>query len=76
MTQHFTTQGAAPTQTSLVPFVALGVGGKVDLGQGWFAILDVAGETHFMRLQRDDRSSEQQDVGFALQASLGAGKHF
>jgi hypothetical protein len=76
MTQHFTADGIAPTQTSLVPFVALGVGGTVDLGLGWFAILDLAGETHFMRLRKDDRSPEQQDVGFALRASLGAGKHF
>jgi hypothetical protein len=60
----------------MVPFVALGTGALVDLWQGFYLGLDLAAETHFMRLRRDAASPIEQTAQFALRGSLSAGRHF
>jgi hypothetical protein len=75
-TQDFESQGRAEDRATIVPFVALGTGAIVDLWQGFYLGLDLAAETHFMRLRRDAANPIEQSAQFALRGSLSAGRHF
>jgi hypothetical protein len=75
-TQAFATMGRAPGRQSAAPFLMLVAQASYDLTTGWSVVLEVAGETHFLRFQRDALSPEETAVGFAVRPSLGLGKSF
>jgi hypothetical protein len=76
-TQAFETLGHAPSRQTLAPFLAIGAGALLDLGwRGMYLRLDVAAETHFLRVQEDAQAAATQSVHFAVRPGLGIGKHF
>jgi hypothetical protein len=76
-TGHYETRGLAPSATSLAPFLAVGGGALFDLGwRGVFLHLDVAAETHFMRLRDDAFSDAEWTAHVAVRGGLSLGKHF
>jgi hypothetical protein len=74
--QSFETRGSAPRRTAVAPFVALGLGAQLDLSHGFYSSLGLAGETHFLRITQREEPDGALTVGFALRATLAAGKHF
>jgi hypothetical protein len=49
----------------------------LDLGwRGMYLRLDLAAETHFIRLREDALHAASQRVHFAVRPALGLGKHF
>jgi hypothetical protein len=74
--QHFETRGQAPTRDTLAPFLVVGAGAALDLRRGWYAGVDLAGETHFLRLQEHPEAAAHTQVAFALRTSLMFGKQF
>jgi hypothetical protein len=75
-TQRFRGVAEAPPRNSLAPFLMLTASAGLDLPHGFYASLDLAGETHFLRLQRTDISEVEAMISFALRTSLAVGKHF
>ena len=75
-TQRFAGAAEAPARNSLAPCLVLGGGAGVNLPYGFYISLDLAGETHFLRLRRTAISDEETTVSFALRSSLTLGKHF
>jgi hypothetical protein len=74
--QHFETRGSAPSRLAAAPFVGLGLGAQVDLSHGIYSSLNVAGQTHFLRLIDSERPAGRLTVGFALRTTIAFGKHF
>jgi hypothetical protein len=74
--QRFSTRGDAPSRSSASPFFAVSAGVGRDLGGGFKLALDVAAETHFLRLQHRDWEAPRTTVGFALRPTLRLGKYF
>jgi hypothetical protein len=74
--QHFELAGDAPDRNSLVPFVSIGAGAALGLSGGFYLDLDIAGETHFMALERSAALPVEHSVRFAVRTSLGVGKYF
>jgi hypothetical protein len=74
--QHFETRGQAPTRNTLAPFLVVGAGVALDLRRGWYGGLDLAGETHFLRLQSLPQLGAHTQAAFALRTSLMFGKQF
>jgi hypothetical protein len=72
-TQTFDAGGNAPSRYSIVPFLLLGATVNVDLSGGVYFAADVAGETHFMPVLRDE---VERSVSFAMRVSLGLGERF
>jgi hypothetical protein len=75
-TQDLESRGETPNRKTLVPFVVLGAGAVLDIWRGFYLSLDVAAETHFMRLREDAQSPAKQTAQFALRGSVGIGQHF
>lgn len=76
-TQTFDTTGDAPNRQTLAPFIALGVAALFDLGwHGMYVRVDVAAETHFLRMQQDALSEVELAARFAVRPALGIGRHF
>jgi Caspase domain len=76
-TGEYETRGVAPSSRSLAPFLAVGGGAMVDLGwRGVYLHLDVAAETHFMRLRNDAFSEAEWTAQLAVRGGLSLGKHF
>lgn len=74
--QRFDTSNIAPARHSLAPYVSLGAAAGVDFSEGYYASLDIAGETHFLRLRASERDPTELQVGFATRASLLVGRRF
>jgi hypothetical protein len=74
--QHFELEGEAPNRSSLVPFVSIAVGAALSLAAGFYLDLDVAGETHFLALERTPASPADHSARFAVRTSLSVGKYF
>jgi hypothetical protein len=75
-TQHFDAPGSAKARNTLAPLLVLAAGASLDLSRGVYAGLELAGETHFLVLQRDATSDIEHLVSFALRAGLAFGKRF
>ena len=69
-------RGHAPARDALAPFLVVGAGAALDLRRGWYAGVDLAGETHFLRLQEHPEAAAHTQVAFALRTSLMFGKQF
>ncbi len=76
VTQSFETRGVAPGRTGTTPLLVVAGNASVDLGSGFYASLDLRGETHFIKLQRTSRSDPELDVSFAARGTLGLGHYF
>ncbi|MET0390766.1 MAG: hypothetical protein ABW321_32635 [Polyangiales bacterium] len=74
--QEFTGAFSAPSRNTLAPFTALGTRVVLAMMRGFYAGADLAGETHFIRMQKDAASPMEQTASFALRASLALGKQF
>lgn len=74
--QHFATDGRAPSRQSAAPFLGLHTSAGCDLGAGFQLALDVAAETHFLRLQKQAWQEPETTIGFALRPALRFGKYF
>ena len=72
-TQDFDSRGNAPTRYSVVPFLLLGATANVDVSRGYYLSADLAAETHFMPVLRDD---VERSVSFAVRLSIGIGTRF
>lgn len=75
-TQQFDTTNIAPRRTSLAPFVSLGAAFGMDFSEGFYASLDAAGETHFLKLQETSEEQPELAVGFAVRSALTVGRRF
>jgi hypothetical protein len=76
-TEELETRGRAPNSQTLAPFLAVGGGALFDLGWGGaFIHLDVAAETHFMRVRKDTFSEANWGAHVAVRSGLSVGKHF
>lgn len=75
-TQSFETRGEAPSRQSAAPFILVAAHLGYALGEGYGLLLEVAGETHFMRYQASALDAEQTEVGFAVRPRLGLTKRF
>ncbi len=75
-TQRFETRGLAPDRTTLAPFISVLAALGYDLGGGFHVDLDLAAETHFLRVQERASAAPSAVVGFALRPSLIFGKRF
>lgn len=74
--QSFQTRGSAPHRNAVAPFVALELGGQVALSHGLYTALNLAGQTHFLRLIDREQSDGRLTLGFALRTTLACGKQF
>ena len=74
--QHFATNGEAPSRQSAAPFLGLHASAGCELGAGFQLALDVAAETHFLRVQAAAWEAPQSTIGFALRPALRVGKYF
>jgi hypothetical protein len=74
--ERFSTAGTARDRDSLTPFVAISAGLALEISSSVFAALDIAGETYFLRLQRDVMDPVRSTVDFALRSTLGLGLRF
>lgn len=74
--QRFDTRGSAPARNAAAPFVALGLAAQLDLSHGFYGALNLAGQTHFLRMLDRERPGGRLTIGFALRTSLGFGKRF
>jgi hypothetical protein len=75
-TQRFVTENIAPRRTLLAPFVSLGAAAGMDFLEGFYASLDVAGETHFLTVRKTSEDPEELVVGFAMRSALTVGRRF
>jgi hypothetical protein len=71
--QTFATRGEAPDRSSLVPFVSLAAALERDITSSTFVRLEVAGETHFLRLQAGRHVAPYAATNFAVNALLALG---
>jgi hypothetical protein len=71
--QRFETERDAPQRTAALPFVAISARAEWDLSRHWFVALEVAAETHFLRLQRERLDPALHHVSFVLAPALGLG---
>jgi hypothetical protein len=76
LTQSFSTEGRAPSRHSAAPFLVVAAGAEVELGDGFGLGLDIAAETHFIRLQKSDHDPERTVVAFSLRPALWLAKRF
>jgi hypothetical protein len=75
-TQRFETSNVAPTRRSLAPYVSLGAAIGIDFSEGYYASLDIAGETHFLRVRNSEPDRTELQIGFAARAGLLVGRRF
>jgi len=75
-TQRFDTSNVAPSRSSLAPYVSLGAAVGMDFSEGYYASLDIAGETHFLRLRASETDPTELRVGFAARGALLVGRRF
>lgn len=76
LTQRFDAAGDAPQRSTFAPFVLLGAAAGVGLPLGMYVSLDLAGDTHFMRIQPTAVDPAATTVAFALRAGVAFGKQF
>jgi hypothetical protein len=74
--QRFVTSNIAPTRTSLAPYVSLGAAVGIDFSAGYYVSVDMAGETHFLRIREADTNLTELQVGFAARGALLVGRRF
>jgi hypothetical protein len=74
--QRFATRGVAPSRQSAAPFLGVHASAGCDLGAGFLLALDVAAETHFLRVQAAAWETPEPTIGFALRPALRLGKYF
>jgi hypothetical protein len=74
--QRFETANIAPSRQSLAPYVSLGAAVGMDFSEGYYASLDIAGETHFLRVRASELDPTELQVGFAARAALLLGRRF
>jgi hypothetical protein len=75
-TQRFETTNVAPPRSSLAPYMSLGAAVGMDFSEGYYASLDIAGETHFLRVRESESAPTELQVGFAARAALLLGRRF
>lgn len=75
-TQRFVTENIAPRRALLAPFVSLGAAAGMDFAEGFYASLDVAGETHFLTLRKTSQDPDGLVVGFGVRSALTVGRRF
>jgi hypothetical protein len=71
--QSFTTRGEAPDRSALAPFIAVAAALERDITSNTFARLEVAGETHFLRLRGEQRAPASTATNFAAAVTLALG---
>jgi hypothetical protein len=74
--QHFELAGEAPDRNSLVPFVSIGASTALSLTNGFYLDIDVAGETHFLAIEKSVALPVEHSAMFAIRTSLSVGKYF
>ena len=74
--QRFETRGNAPPRRATAPYVALGLAAQLDLAHGFYGVLNLSGQTHFLRMVDREHANGRFTIGFALRSSLGFGKRF
>ena len=75
-TQRFETTNVAPPRSSLAPYVSLGAAVGMDFSDGYYLSLDIAGETHFIRVRELESAPTELQVGFAARGALLIGRRF
>lgn len=71
--QQFETRGRAPDRSSVFPFIVLAAAMERDLTSSMFMRLELAGETHFLRLRGDASAPVDTVTNFAASATLALG---
>jgi hypothetical protein len=71
--QQFTTRGDAPDRTSYFPFIVLAAALERDITSSTFVRLELAGETHFLRLKGESRAADYAATNFAASITLALG---
>lgn len=74
--QSFDAVGSAPPANDAVPFLSLAIGVTGDLGHGFALGLDLAAETHFLRIQDTDYADSELRPAFALRPLLHLVKRY